>query len=85
MMVEGGAVSVTSATAMRSMAVVKTMCFDENWQQYRLQVVVMVWEKIWRCGGGHFLYRVGSLEHGGYYTTRSGFDGYCRPFLEKKL
>jgi hypothetical protein len=52
---------------VRSMAVVRTMCGDENWQQYRLQVVIMVWEKkISRCGGGYFLYRVGSLELGGY-------------------
>ena len=44
-MAAGSATAVRSATVVRSMTVVSTMCGDENWQQYRLQVV-MAWEKI---------------------------------------
>ena len=42
-------------------------------------------EKISRCSGGYFLYRVSSLEVGGYYKTSLGFGRHCRPLLINDL
>ena len=65
-MAEGSAMAVRSATAVRSMVVARAVCGDETWQQYRLQVVIMVGEKNFAVRCGYFLYRMGSLELGGY-------------------
>ena len=46
-MAEGRATAVKSVTTVRSMAVVRTIYGDENWQQFRLQVAsaIMIWIK----------------------------------------
>ena len=46
-MAEGRPTAAKSATTVRSMAVVRTIYGDENWQQCRLQVdlEIMVWNE----------------------------------------